>query len=411
MATSSMPKTAMVTPFGLWEFLRMPFGLKNAAQSFQRLMDGVLRDVSFAFVYLDDILVASHSAKEHIQHLQQLFKLLSTNGLVINKTTCVLGAKELDFLGHHVSSTGITPLPDRISALQESKPRTDRTSLQRFLGMVNYYHRFLHGIAATLAPLHAQASGKGQKIDWSKECQEAFDKTKEMLSKAVLLHHPLSGAVTSLTIDASNTAIGGQLKQRQGRLWVPLAFFSRKLSEAEQKCSAFDRELLASYAAVKHFRHFLEGRPFTIFTDHKPLTAVLSSHSDRCPRQTRHLSFISEFTSDIRHIKGKFNVVADDLSRINSVEKDDQHKEGINFEKLAHAQEASDETASYHTATTGLVLKDINIGPSTLLCDISMGKPRPVLPTSWTHSIFNKIHSLSHTGVKPTQKAIAQRFV
>ena len=411
MATSSIPKTAVVTPFGLWEFLRMPFGLKNAAQSFQRLMDGVLRDVSFAFVYLDDILVANHSAKEHIQHLQQLFKLLSANGLVINKTKCVFGAKELDFLGHHVSSTGITPLPDRISALQESKPPTDRTSLQRFLEMVNYYHRFLHGIAATLAPLHAQASGKGQKIDWSKKCQEAFDKTKEMLSKAVLLYHPRSDAVTSLTVDASNTAIGGQLEQRHGRLWVPLAFFSRKLSEAEQKYSAFDRELLASYAAVKHFRHFLEGRPFTIFTDHKPLTTVLSSHSDRSPRQTRHLSFISEFTSDIRHIKGKFNVVADALSRINSVEKDDQHKEGINFEKLAHAQEASDEMASYHTATTGLVLKDIDIGPSTLLCDISMGKPRPVLPTSWTHSIFNKIHSLSHTGVKPTQKAIAQRFV
>ncbi|GFR86832.1 Pol polyprotein [Elysia marginata] len=164
--------------------------------------------------------------------------------------------------------------------------------------MVNYY-RFLHGIAATLAPLHAQASGKGQKIDWSKECQDAFETTKEML----------------------------------------------------------------------------------------------------------------EFTSDIPHIKGKFIVVADALSRINSVGKDDQHKECINFEKLARAQEASDEMASYHTATTGLVLKDIDIGPSTLLCDISMGKSRPVLPTSWTRSIFNKIHGLSHSGVKPTQKAIAQRFV
>ncbi|GFR58809.1 Pol polyprotein [Elysia marginata] len=86
MAPSSIPKTAVVTPFGLWEFLRMPFGLKNTAQSFQRLMDGVLRDISFAFVYLDDILVASHSTKEHSQHLQQLSKLLSANGLVINKT-------------------------------------------------------------------------------------------------------------------------------------------------------------------------------------------------------------------------------------------------------------------------------------------------------------------------------------
>ncbi|GFR58209.1 Pol polyprotein [Elysia marginata] len=252
---------------------------------------------------------------------------------------------------------------------------------------------------------------KVQKIDWSKECQDAFETTKEILGKAVLLHHPRSDAVTSLTVDALNKAIGSQLEQRHGRLWVPTAFFSRKLSEAEQKYSAFDRELLASYAAVKHFRHFLEGRPFTIFTDHKPLTTVLSSHIDRSPRQTRHLSFISEFTSDIRHIKGKFNVVADALSRINSVGKDDQHKECINFEKLAPAQEASDEMASYHTATMGLVLKDIDIGPSTLLCDISMEKSRPVLPTSWTRSIFNKIQGLSHSGIKPTQKAIAQRFV
>ncbi|GFR66902.1 Pol polyprotein [Elysia marginata] len=128
-------------------------------------------------------------------------------------------------------------------------------------------------------------------------------------------------------------------------------------------------------------------------------------------RGRQFTSNLWKFTSDIRHIKGKFNVVADALSRINSVGKDDQHKECINFEKLARAQETSDEMASYHTATTGLVLKDIDIGPSTLLCDISMGKSRPVLPTSWTRSIFNKIHGLSHSGVKPTQKTISQRFV
>ena len=164
MAQTSIAKTAVITPFGLWEFLRMPFGLKNAAQSFQRLMDGILRDVPFAFVYLDDILVASHSPQEHHQHLQQLFTLLSSNGLIINKAKCVFGADEIDFLGHHVSAAGITPLPDRIAALQNSSAPTDRTSLRRFLGMVNYYHRFLPGIADTLATLHAQASGKGQTI-------------------------------------------------------------------------------------------------------------------------------------------------------------------------------------------------------------------------------------------------------
>ncbi|GFN86368.1 Gag-Pol polyprotein [Plakobranchus ocellatus] len=185
--------------------------------------------------------------------------------------------------------------------------------------MINYYHRFLPGIAPILARLHAQASGKGQNIEWTKECQEAFESAKEVLSKAVLLHHPQPDAPTSLTVDASNTAVGAQLEQRQGQSWVPLAFFSRKLSDSEKKYSAFDRELLASYSAVRHFRHFLEGRLFTLYIDHKPLAFALSSQTDRSPRQTRHLSFITEFTTDIQHIKGKFNVVADALSRLNTI--------------------------------------------------------------------------------------------
>ena len=424
MAPSSIPKTAVVTPFGLWEFLRMPFGLKNAAQSFQRLMDGILRDIPFAFVYLDDILVASRSSQEHAQHLEQLFKLLSANGLVINKAKCIFGAEELDFLGHHVSAIGIAPLPDRVAALRDSKPPQNRTGLQRFLGMINYYHRFLPGLAPILAPLHAQASGKGQSIEWSAECQASFDEVKEILARSVLLHHPLPDAPTSLTVDASSTAVGAQLEQRQGQSWVPLAFFSRKLSDAEKKYSAFDRELLASYSAVKHFRHFLEGRPFTLYTDHKPLTFALSSDTDRSPRQTRHLAFIAEFTTDIRHIRGKFNVVADALSRITTTSNaadtinlcpvstsHPMEVDWTDFAQLAKDQIRSGEMASYRTATTGLILKDIDIGPSTLFCDTSLGVTRPVLPVSWTRPVFNKIHGLSHPGVRPTQKAIAQRFV
>ncbi|GFO33311.1 Pol polyprotein [Plakobranchus ocellatus] len=250
--------------------------------------------------------------------------------------------------------------------------------------MINYYHRFLPGIAPILAPLHAQASGKGQNIEWTKECQEAFDSAKEVLSKAVLLHHLQPDAPTSLTVDASNTAVGAQLEQRQGRSWVPLAFFSRKLSDFEKKYSAFDRELLASYSAVRHFRHFLEGRPFTLNTDHKPLKFALSSQTDRSPRQTRHLSLIAEFTTDIQHIKGKFNVVADVLSigttadagisnHLNSLTTDLFGSDCINFDRLAKDQVNSEEMASYRTASTGLVLKDVDIGSSILLCDTSMG--------------------------------------
>lgn len=228
MAPSSIPKTAIITPFGLWEFVRMPFGLKNAAQAFQRLMDGIFRDIPFAFVYIDDILVASHSEEKHREHLQEIFNLLSTNGLVINKSKCIFGANELDFLGHRITPKGIHPLPDRVAALRDSPAPCDRTSLQRFLGMMNYYHRFIPAIASTLAPLHEQASGKGQAIEWSSNCQMAFEKAKQALNDAVLLHHPRTNARTSLTVDASNSALGAQLEQFHDGSWVPLAFFSKK---------------------------------------------------------------------------------------------------------------------------------------------------------------------------------------
>ena len=176
MAPSSIPKTAIITPFGLWDFLRMPFGLKNAAQVFQRLMDGIFRDIPFTFVYIDDILVAGHSEEEHLEQLRLTFDLLSANGLVINKSKCIFGAHELDFLGHRITPKGIRPLPDRVSALKDCSAPSDRTGLQRFLGMMNYYHRFIPDIANTLAPLHEQASGKGQSIEWSDACQKAFEK-------------------------------------------------------------------------------------------------------------------------------------------------------------------------------------------------------------------------------------------
>ena len=117
----------------------------------------------------------------------------------------------------------------------------------------------------------------------------------------------------SLTTDASDTAIGAVLSQGQNQ--DPLAFYSKKLSSAEKKYSAFDRELLALYLSVKHFRATLEGRSFTIFTDHKPLCGAIASSVEKSPRQIRHLSFVAEFCTDIRHVSGEANVVADALSR------------------------------------------------------------------------------------------------
>ena len=120
---------------------------------------------------------------------------------------------------------------------------------------------------------------------------------------------------TCVSVDASDVAVGAELAQRaRDGVWQPVNFFSKTLSPAERKYSAFDKELLAIYTTIKHFRHFLEGRHFTVYSDHKPLSFALDSAADRLPRQTRHLSFIAQFTTDIRHVKGTANVVADALS-------------------------------------------------------------------------------------------------
>ena len=154
-------------------------------------------------------------------------------------------------------------------------------------------------------------------LKWSDELDEAFTTAKEALVQATMLVHPHADKPTALTVDASGTAVGAVLEQNiDGSDWKPVAFFSRKLRPAEQKYSAFDRERLAAYLAIRHFRYFLEGRSFTLFTDHKPLTFAISKISDPwSPRQQRHLAYVSEFTTDVRHIEGKNNTVADTLSR------------------------------------------------------------------------------------------------
>ena len=190
--------------------------------------------------------------------------------------------------------------------------------LQTYLGMVNFYRRFLKGAAQVLRPLTDALVGqpKGD-IAWTKEMEDAFVESKKAMYAAVELAHPVEGADLCLAVDASGSHVGAVLQQasRAGG-WRPLAFFSAKLDSAQKKYSAFDRELLACYLAIKHFRWLVEGRPFHILTDHKPLLGALARVSDgHSARQQRHLSFVSEFTTDIRHIPGLENKVADALSR------------------------------------------------------------------------------------------------
>ena len=408
-----VPKTAISTPFGLFEFLRMPFGLRNAAQTFQRFIDAVLRGLDFVYAYIDNLLIASSSEAEHLTHLEILFQRLSEYGVVINPSKCVFGASSLDFLGHHVSPTGITPLPIKVQAIQDFPPPTSARKLREFLGLVNFYRRFLPPCAQQLHPLTDLLSEKHVRgsFQLNDDAIAAFQATKAALANATMLTHPSSEAPYCLKVDASNISVGGVLQQSINGTWHPISFFSKKLQPAEMKYSTFGRELLAIYLSIRHFRHFLEGHEFYVLTDHKPLTHALSAAPSRySPRETRHLDFISQFTSDIRHINGKENPVADALSRmdINAL----NYSSAIDFTILAAAQQNDPELPALKTSSS-LRLHDVPLPSSTgtILCDISTALPRPYVPPSYRRHIFDQLHSLSHPGIRASQQLITERFV
>ena len=472
VAPDDVKKTGIITPFGLYVFPRTPFGLKNAGQDFQRLMDAILGDIPRVYVYIDDILVASETPEQHLEDLKTVFKVLSDNGLVVQRSKCVLGKSELEFLGYHVDASGIAPLPNRVEAIRSVPPPTSIKELQRFLGMVNYYRRFIRKAAHHLHPLFGALKGPKRKkgeprpkpriLTWNEDLQASFDAIKEALAEATLLHHPRPNAPLALTTDASKFAIGGVLEQCGPNGWEPLSFYSAKLDDNQIDWPAFDRELLAMFRSVRHFRPMVEGHAFTIFTDQQALVPSMRKKSEPLtPRQTYQLTCVSEFSTNIQYIEGKSNVVADALSRppgcdkraISSIQNEtDKHvfviamidagilndqdtasntpdvsphktddlmavvnaisNVNVNLHDMAQEQALDPEYVQMSAnARTNLNFKKVNLGNTEIIVDVSNGPARPFVPYSWRRRIFDAVHGLGHPGVERTRQAICAKFV
>lgn len=411
VSAEDIPKTAITTPFGLFEFPFMTFGLRNAGQTFQRFVDEITRGLDFVYCYLDDFLVFSRDESEHEDHLRQVFSRLRDYGMVISVSKCVFGAPEVTFLGYRISESGTRPLDTKVQAILDFPPPKDVKTLRRFLGMANFYRRFLPDAAQTQAPLNALLTGavKGSTpINLTGDALLAFSKTKESLSNAALLAHPHCSAKLALVTDASDVALGAVLQQLQGNVWQPLAFYSKKLSPSQAKYSPYDRELLAIYEAIKYFRHMLEARHFVVYTDHKPICYAFHERKRNCsPRQYRHLDFISQFTTDIRHISGKNNVVADTLSRVDELEAP------VSLADLAESQASDAELAEYLADNRSLRLEKKELPDSriSLYCDVSTPTARPFITKPFRRQVFQSLHSLSHPGANVTAKLVSDRFV
>ena len=233
-----MRKTAIITPFGLFKFVRMPFGLKNAGMTFQRFIDRVLAGLPFVLVYLDDILVASPDRKTHLEHLRVVLERLRENGLVLNRSKCEFFRSTVDFLGLRVAAGGVSPVPEQLAAVRDFPQPNTIKELQGFLGAVNFYRRFIPLAAKILLPLTAELKGgrKGPEVlSWSLPMQKAFADIKAALMRAVCLAFPTESADLVLATDASATHVGAVLQQREGTsaAWWPLGFYSKKLEVAQ----------------------------------------------------------------------------------------------------------------------------------------------------------------------------------
>ena len=391
--------TAVTTLLGLFEFVRMPFGLRNAAQTFQRFMDEVFRGLDFCYVYIDDLLIASKSLEDHLVHLRLVFERLRKYSLTLNVAKSSFRQTELTFLGHKITAEGILSLPEKVSAVKQFSKPSSVNQLRQFLGLVNFYHRFIPNCAHLLHPLHLflnnlPKSRSKQPLNWTEEASVAFESAIDVLASATLLNHPQPNAPINLMVDASNTAVGAVLQQQVKNSWQPISFFSRSLSPRERKYRTFDRELLATFLAVKHFKHYLHNPHFHILTNHKPLIYAMNSiNTQHSPRQARQLDYISQFTTDIRHIHGSQNLVADALSRIQA--NISFPSSTVSLSELAQQRQTDVKLQSYLQSPNSLQLVTETTNGVSVTCDVYTGTARPFVSSSLRHCLFSFLHNLS----------------
>lgn len=310
-------KTAFSVENGHYEFVRMPFGLKNAPSTFQRVMDNILREHLGirCLVYMDDIIVFSTSLQEHIINLSKIFETLRKYNMKIQLDKSEFLRKEVAFLGHVVTADGVRTNPDKIETIKNWPLPKNEKDLRAFLGVLGYYRKFIRDFAKIAKPLTVQLR-KGESIQHTKEFVTAFERCKHILSSSQVLAYPDFKKPFNLTTDASKFAIGAVLSQGPIGQDRPIAFASRTLSKSEENYSTIEKELLAIDWACKYFRPYLFGRRFTLYTDHKPLTYALNL-KDPHSKLIRYKLRLEEYDYEIRHRPGKQNVVADGLSRIN----------------------------------------------------------------------------------------------
>lgn len=305
---------------GLFKVNRLVYGTKPNTAIFQQIMDKTMKGLKGVVCLLDDILITGKNEDEHIENVRAVFERLKQAGLKLKKEKCKFFQDQVKYLGHIVDANGLRKDPEKLQSIKNVPRPTNHKEIRAFIGMVNYYAKFIPNLSSILTPLF-KLLRKEEKFIWDEKCEAAFNYAKKKLVDETILTHFNPKYPIKVTCDASGIGIGACLSQQfpDGNM-KPITFVSRTLTAAEKNYSVLDREALAIYYAVKKFLYYLLGRKFILVTDHQPLKTIFGQKRGIPPMAAGRLQrwnvFLSNFDFEVEYIKGTSNLIADCLSRL-----------------------------------------------------------------------------------------------
>jgi hypothetical protein len=316
-------KTAFLTSRGLYEWLKMPFGLCNAPSTFQRLMDAVILPEyrSFIETYIDDLMTHSTSFDDHIMHLEKLLQQLTKHNLTVKLSKCKFAQREVKFLGHIISHKHIKMNPESVSKILEwERPKSGVNgvkAIRGFLGMAGWYRKFIKNFSHIAKPLY-ELTKKGVKWEWTNACEQAFITLRDAITKYPILMAPDPNKDYILETDASDEALSATILQYDDNNELhPIAYASKTLNDAQRNYTVTDREALAIVWGLEHFNTFCEGHKYTAVTDHAALRYLYTA-KNKTPRLHRLLLRLQPYDVKLHYRPGEQNHAADLLSRSSS---------------------------------------------------------------------------------------------
>ena len=435
---NDVPKTAFICPFGLYEFLVMPFGLCNAPRTFQRAMDTVLAGLKWrtCLIYIDDILVFSASFDAHLKHLDAVLRRLRRHNLKIpvSPKKCLFAFSELKYLGYIISPDGLLVDPKKIDSVQKVAIPTTKGDIRSFVGLTSYYRRFIYKFAQLIEPLTRLL--RDVPFIWGADQQDAFERLKKRLTSAPLLIYPDWDKMFFLQTDASDYAIAAVLTQLDDDGYERVvSYASRQLRDPERRYDTREKELLAVVYGCREFRKYLWGPPFVVQTDHANMRWLMPT-SDLPNRLARWALLLQEFDFTIEHRPGRANQNADALSRLPIVAAIDKDRALLKIpsldEMLDHQRRdpllasvcqfleqptapdaippevketLADSGKLFVDLTTGLLMHEATINGNVVRVPYPAPRDRYALLQA-----MHSIPSAGHLGRRKTQSRIRQRY-